>query len=166
MTETEFFQAGVTYVQTWLHSELVKVFQCREIVNHPLSGEPRAFGMVGTVDPGQHWHANCDYVVFMPRHWDGRWVPLSPSAQSAAVAPGADAPHGQPGAEEIPDGALVTYHGTIVAWYGHYRATRCQVEDCGDEHEVPTYRLHSLTTGEPLRICVSREWIIPGVIAL
>ncbi|MFJ5120859.1 hypothetical protein [Kitasatospora sp. NPDC088548] len=166
MTEADFFQAGHTYIQTFPDSQLVRFFQCAAVAAHPRTGEPRAFGFEGAATPGQDWRSTCDTVAYRPSHWDGQWVCVGSTSAPApvAAAPVADVVALRPAAEVIPDGSLVTYHGSVRGWRGVYRAYICKVEKCCADYDGPDprYRLHSLATNKPLKCCVRRVSITKG----
>ncbi|MER5638283.1 hypothetical protein ABT095_15140 [Kitasatospora sp. NPDC002227] len=166
MTEAKFFQAGATYIQTFPDSRLVRFFQCTGTAVHPADGEPRAFGFEGAAVPGQDWRSGCETVALRPRHWDGHWIAVDgmPALGPIAAAPGGDVVALHPAADVIPDGSLVTYHGSVRNWHGVYRAYACKVEGCCADYTGPDvrYRLHSLATNKPLRGCARRTSITRG----
>ena len=68
----EFFESGVQYVEDepYRAPELLAVFSCEYVAEHPATGEPLAFGFVAASYPGNLWQP----VVLATEQWSRGWV--------------------------------------------------------------------------------------------
>lgn len=67
----DFFEPGKTYVQAkpFRPPEDLLMFRCRLVEEHPRWREPRAFGWIATVYPGDNWAS----AVRNPGDWNHGW---------------------------------------------------------------------------------------------
>lgn len=71
MTKPTFFEPGKTYIEAkpFTAPELLYLFRCVAVAEHPAKGERRAFGFLASVWPGTDWCSGARG----PGDWAGGW---------------------------------------------------------------------------------------------
>lgn len=67
----DFFEPGKTYIRSepYKAPEQLLLFRCVAVADHPAKDEPRAFGFLATVHPGNNWGSDARG----PADWDLGW---------------------------------------------------------------------------------------------
>lgn len=90
MLAATFFEPGKTYIRSepYKAPELLTVFRCVAVAEHPRKAESRAFGFLATVFPGDNWGSGAR----TPEDWGLGWSEYDKAGEGGepATAPRAD----------------------------------------------------------------------------